>query len=371
MSNTATTVDFDVLVDGAEIPDGDVVGFVCDLDLDQPGMCVVTLRNMSHDFNDKYKLGASLELKIGGQTRYNAEGSGSGGKATVFKGEVVGMEPSYRQGSETRFSLRAYDKLHRLLRGRKSKTYQDQSDQDIASAIASEAGLSAQCGSSPKITHKHVYQHNQTHLEFLRVRAKRLGFNIWCEDTKMFFDAPKLDADSGLEFLLGTQGESNKLKLKAFSGRMSNAHVVKKVTVRGWDPEKKEEIVGEESAKNSPLGSKNAASTLSDFGEIATFYVDHPIFSVEEAKAIAKSRLDEASMGFLTAEAEAHGDNRVKPGIVVKIVVNEKTATDRFNGKYLVMGCTHRLMPAAGGGGGGGAGYTTIMRLARDAEKGS
>jgi len=367
MGNTASTVDFDVLVDGTEIPDGDVVGFTIDLDLDQPGMCVVTLRNMSHDYNDKFNRGASVEVKIGGGSRYNEEGSGSGDKATVFKGELVGQEPSYRQGGESRFSLRAYDKLHRLLRGRKSKTFQDQSDQDIASAIAGEAGLSAQCGSSPKITHKHVYQHNQTNLEFLRVRAKRLGFNVWCEDTKLFFDAPKLDSDSGLEFVLGPQGPQgdSKLKLQAFNGRMSNSHVVKKVTVRGWDPEKKQEIVGEESAKSTPLGSKNAAASLSDFGDVATFYVDYPIFSVEEAKAIAKAKLGEAAMGFVTAEAEAHGDNRVKPGLVVKVIVNETTASDRFNGKYLVAGVTHRLMPAAGPAGGG---YSIVMRLTRDGE---
>ncbi len=365
MGNAATTVDFDILVNGTEIPDADVLGFVVDLDLDQPGMCVVTLRNLSHDFNDKYKLGTSVEVKVGGATRDNADGSGDGGKATIFKGELVGMEPSYRQGGQSRFSLRAYDKLHRLLRGRKSKTYVKQTDQDIASAISGLHGLSAQCGSAPKIKHEHVYQHNQTDLEFLRVRAKRLGYSIWCEDTKMFFDAPKLDKDSGLEFVLGVQA-AGKRKLKAFAGRMSNAHVMKKVTVRGWDPEKKAEIVGEESAKSSPLGSKNAASTLTDFGEVATFMVDYPIFSVEEAKAIAKSKLDEAGLGFLTAEAEAHGDNKVKPGIVVKVTVNEKTANDRFNGKYLVQGCTHRIHPG-GGSGGEGEGYTVIMRLVRDA----
>jgi phage protein D len=359
MAATASTVDYDVLVNGTEVPDAHVAGFSIDLDLNQPGMCVVQLRNMSHDYNDKYKLGQSVEVKIGGGTRYDPDGKGSGDKATVFKGELVGMEPSYRQGGESRFALRAYDKMHRLLRGRVSKTYQDQTDQDIASAIAGKAGLSAQCGSTPKIKHKHVYQHNQTNLEFLRVRAARLGYAIWCEDTKLFFDAPKLDKDSGIEFVMGKQGDKAELKLRAFNGRMSNSQVMKKVTVRGWDPEKKEEIVGEVSAASSPLGAKNAASTLSDFGDVATFYVDHPIFSVEEAKAIAKSKLDEAAIGFLTAEAEAHGDSRIKPGIVIKITINEKTANDRFNGKYLVLGVTHRLVEKSG--------YIIDMRLGRDA----
>jgi hypothetical protein len=78
------------------------------------------------------------------------------------------------------------------------------SDQDVASAIASaSAGLSAQCGSTPKITHEHVYQHNQDNLS----RSCGSGRRAWAsrcgvEDGKLFFDAPKLDADSGLEFVV-------------------------------------------------------------------------------------------------------------------------------------------------------------------------
>lgn len=78
----------------------------------------------------------------------------------------------------------------------------------------------------------------------------------------MYFDAPKLDADSGLEFSYEQQPKDGKGdKLKSFNGRLSNAQVVKKVTVRGWDPEKKQEVVGEEQAKPSKLGSSNAASS--------------------------------------------------------------------------------------------------------------
>jgi len=367
--NTSTAVDFDVTIGGAKIPNNDVMIICVDQDLMQPAMCVVTLRNKLSQYNDKHKPGDTVEVKMGGGTRRNDAGSGSGDKATIFKGEIVGIESAYKQGGDPKLSIRAFDKLHRLLRGKKSKTYQKQTDQDIASAIASKHGLSAVCGSSPKIKHDHVYQHNQTDLEFLRSRAARLGYSLWVEDTKMFFDAPKLDADSGLEFVLDQQPKGGKGdKLKGFHGRMSNAQVVKKVTVRGWNPEKKEEIVGEESAASSPLGSSNAASSLADFGEVVTFTCDHPIFSVEEAKAIAKAKLGEAAMSFLTAEAEAMGNAGIKAGIVVKIKVNLDTATDRFNGKYLVSGCTHRYSADNKGGEGG---YSTFMRLSRDAEKGS
>ena len=369
MSNTSTAVDFDVLIKGEKVANNDVMMIVVEDDLNQPSMCVVTLRNKLHQFNAKYKPGDTIEVKMGGGTRRNAEGSGDGEKTTVFKGEVVGLEAAYKQGGDPKLSVRGFNKLHRLLRGKKSKTYQKQTDQDIASAIAGLHGLSAQCGATPKIKHEHVYQHNQTDLEFLRTRAARCGFALWVEDTKMFFDAPKLDADSGLEFVLEAQPKGGAGdKLKSFHGRMSNAMVVKKVTVRGWDPEKKTEIIGEVSAQGSKLGSSNAAASLSDFGEVVTFMSDTPVFSVEEAKAIAKSKLDELSMGYLTAEAEAMGNNKLKAGIVIKIKVNLDEATDRFNGKYLVSGCTHRYSADNKGTEGG---YSTFLRLARDAEKGS
>ena len=364
MSNTAGAVDFDILVNGTEIPDGNVIAWAVDQDLGQPDMCVITLRNQTHDYNDKFKPGHSVEVKVGGGSRKTDDGSNSGDKVTIFKGELVGLEPSYRQGGESKMVLRAFNKLHRLTRGKKSKTYQKQSDQDICSAIAGLHGLSAQSGSTPKIKHEHVYQHNQTDLEFLRVRAARLGYSVWVEDTKLFFDAPKLDKDSGIELKLDKDAEK---KLKSFSGRLSNANVVKEVTCQGWDPQKKEAIVGKVSAKSSPLGSSNAASSLSDFGDVVTFTVDHPIFSVEEAKALAQAKLDEHSLSYLTAEAEALGHNGIKPGIVIKIVVNQDTATDAFNGKDLVQGCSHRFSQQKGGEGG----YVTGLRLARDATKGS
>ena len=83
---------------------------------------------------------------------------------------------------------------------------------------------------------------------------------------------------------------------------MSNLSVTKKVTVRGWNPDRTEQFVGEASPARSPLGELNAAASLKDFPA---------------------------------------GD--------------------------FVQGCTHRFDPGPPGAPGG---YVTIMRLARNAEKG-
>lgn len=356
-ADSASSHDVDVLFDGTEIPDTDIISFVVESDLDQPDMATITLRNDTHEHTGARNHGQSVEIKVGG-------GDGSN-KKTIFKGEIVGIEPAYKAGGEgSKVVIRAFNKLHRLLRGKKSKTFQQQSDQDIVSSIAGQYGLSPQCGSSPKITHEHVYQHAQTDLEFIRVRAARLGFHVWVEDTKLFFDKPKKDVDSGIELKLDRDQHAS---LKAVHFRLTSANVVKKVVVRGWDPKKKEEIVGEEQAQSSPLGSSGAASASSSFGDTATYTVDHPIYSVEEAKAIAKGKLEEHLMSYITGEAECRGNPDIKTGVVVKIVVNVDNTSDRFNGKYYVRGVTHKYTHGTGGNPSGG--YVTIARLSRDAEK--
>ncbi|HUH02718.1 MAG TPA: contractile injection system protein, VgrG/Pvc8 family [Kofleriaceae bacterium] len=346
-------------VAGQTVPGARLLSLTVDQDLNQPDMCVMTLGNEDHAFSNGIKHGDAVEVTVGD------------GNKVIFKGEVVGLEPFYKAGGESKCVVRAFNKMHRLLRGRKSRTFLDQSDQDIAGTIAGDSGLSPECGSSPKITHKHVYQHNQTNLEFLRLRAARLGFDVWVDGDKLHFDKPKSDVDSGIKLTSASPvgSEGTDIKLISFAPRMSSSAVVKKVIVRGWDPEKKEEIVGEASVANSQLGDKTGESQSTSFGTVETFEVDHPIFSVDEAKAIAESRLGELSMAYITGEAWIPGSGDIKAGIVVEITINRDKPEDRFNGKYMVVGASHSYTHAKGGGGsGGGGGYKTQVRVARDAQ---
>ena len=356
---SAFSTDVKVSFDGTEIDASDVVSIIVERDLDQPDMAVITLRN-DHDKHTKDRKPAqTVEIKAGGQN----EGAPM---ASLFKGEIVAIEPTYKAHGDSRVVIRCFNKMHRMLRGKKSKTYQKQSDQDIVGAIVGSYGLSADSGSDPKITHDHIYQHNQTDLEFVRVRAARLGFRVWCEDTKLFFKKPDLSADSGIELKLEEPGEHH---LKAFHVRLSSANVLKKVTVRGWDPKKKEEIVGDASAASSPLGSTNAVSASGDLGKSETYTVDHPIFSVDEAKAIAKSKLTENNLCYMTGEAECRGHGAYKPSMVVKITIDADNSSNRFNGKYLITGVTHKWSAGGSGGGQSQGGFVSVLRVARDAEK--
>ncbi len=331
-------------------------GFSVNLDLNQPDMCILTVKNQGHAFSNGTKQGDEVEVKIGGE-----------GGTTIFKGEVVGIEPFYKTGSESRCVIRAFNRLHRLTRGRFSKTFLKQSDQDIADTLAKAAGLSCDAGSKPKITHDHVYQHNQTNLEFLLLRARRIGYDVWCEDKKLFFKAPDTKKDSGIE--LKMQDPEAGFLLTSFHPRISTAGQVSKVVVRGWNPEDKEEIVGEAKAKSSKMGKETGDKAAKSFGsDMTTYEVDHPVFSVDEAKAIAEARLGALLMNYITAEASVLGKAELTPGIVVKVTVNTDDPKDQFNGMYMISGATHKYSPARGSkGGGSSGGYITQLRMNRDA----
>src|SRR5579859_3513460 len=86
--------------------------------------------------------------------------------AKVFDGEVVELEPNFSPSTQE-LTVRAFDRLHRVARGKQARTFQNVTDGDIAKTIASELGLEAKVGPA-SIVHPHVFQRNETNLEFLQ-----------------------------------------------------------------------------------------------------------------------------------------------------------------------------------------------------------
>lgn len=343
---SAAAPNVDILINGTEVSDSDFVSYVVERDMFQPDMAAIVLSNKNDIHSGKYRIGDPIEVKVGSSAK------------SIYQGEIVGLEGSYKGGDTTKLLIRAVNKMHRLLRGRKSATFADQSDKDIVQKICGEVGLELEWA-APAIRYKHVYQHNQTNLEFVRTRAARLGAHVWCVGTKLFVKEPDTSRTSGIKLSVDKDGN-----LRAFTPRMSAASVVKKVTVKGWNPETKELITGESAALATSLGSVDANAACAGFGAEQTFTVDHPIWSAEEANALAKARVRDLNLTFITGEAECAGNADVDLGQVVEIKANELKSDDPFNGKYYVMGITHRhTMPKSAEGG-----FVTILKLARDAQ---
>ncbi len=341
-------------VNTAEETGGDVQAFTVERDMGQPDMAAIVLSNQEAAWSTKLKVADEIEVKVG-----------DGGGTSIYKGEVIGLEAHYKGGEKARLTVRCMNKMHRLVRQRKSMTFTDKTDQQILSQIIGDAGLSlAWKREGAAITYKHVYQHNQTNLEFLRMRAARMGMHVWCVDSTLNVKEPDLNQGEMATLAIGDSEEG---AMREFRPRMSSHGVLKKVTVKGWNPETKELIQGDYSVQGSKLGSQTSVAGSSSHGTEESFTVDHPIWSAEEAKALAKARLVDASLSHMSGECEMRGDPKFDLGKVVKITASKEadSANDPFNGKYYIMGITHRYTHSKTKDGG----YVTILRLARDASK--
>lgn len=344
-------IKFEIKIKGNPISNGNFHSFVVERDVNQPDMCAVVLANQGSFYTSQYKVTDDIEITVNGTDK-------------IYEGQVVGIEPHFKGGGKTTVLFRGMNKMHTLIRKRKSVTFTEQAENDILNKVVGDSGLSLEWD-HPKangIQYKHVYQHNQSDLEFLRTRAGRIGAHIWCVGSKINVKYPDLQKDSGLKISLKSTEDG--VGLKNFTPRLSSAPIVKKVTVKGWNPETKELISATATASGSKLGSKQASSAAGDHGGEETFTVDHPIWSKEEATAIAEGRLMELSLGYITGEAECVGNAKFDLGQVIDVDVDDGEAKDPFTGKYYVMGITHRYSAQTTSK----DGFTTVLRLARDAQ---
>jgi len=333
------------------VADGHLLSMVIDRDIGSADMVAIMLANQS-DIYSTLTLGSGVDIKVGTS------------KTLVYKGEIIGLEPIYKGGDKSKILIRAMNKLHRLLRKRKSVTFTGKSDQEILSQVVGDAGLALEWKHEAKITYKHVYQHNQTDLEFLRTRAARMGCHVWCVDTTVFVKQPELQGAGKPELSVDDATETASLRM--FAPRLSSAGLVKKVTCKGWNPETKELISGDASVTASKLGKQTGLDAGGPMAEEETFTVDHPIWDKAEAIALAKARLQEASLTFITGIAEVTGTAEFDLGKLVTITANAKGADDPFNGLYYIMGLSHRFNASHAKG---DSPYVTVLRLARDAQK--
>ena len=116
---------------------------------------------------------------------------GGGAPALIFKGEITGIEPFADASGRPALTLRALNRLHRLARTRKSRVFEQQTDSDIVSAIAREAGLAfGSAGPEAAVVHDRVVQFDQTDLDFLRQRAARIGYEVFVGDSELNFVRP-------------------------------------------------------------------------------------------------------------------------------------------------------------------------------------
>ncbi|SAL28044.1 phage late control D family protein [Caballeronia humi] len=261
-------------------------------------------------------------------------------KRTIFSGEITGLEPTFLEGNPPTLTVRGYDRRHRLARERKTRSYTNVKDSDIASQLAASAGLKPQADDT-RVTLPYLLQHNQTDLEFLLARARRIDYEVVVDDRMLIFRPRKIDGDAVLTL-------RREIELLDFRPRMTTMGQVEELLVKGWNPKDKKEIVGRASASDVTslmAGKASGASSVSHlFGKSGSASVVSAVQSQDDADAVAKQRFGEMALGYIRGDGQCIGDPKLRAGIVVKI----EGIGERFSGHYYVTSTEQRFSPKKG-----------------------
>lgn len=339
-----------VSVDGSPLPLAVALQLnrVCiDEDVDLPSMFSLELAggDASGDTawidGSLFAIGAAVEIKLGyGSTLQS-----------VIAAEVTSIEPEFSRGRHPALTVRGHDRRHRLMRGRKTRSFVQQKDSDIAAAIGAECGLSVQAQDS-LVVHDYLLQCNQSNLDFLQDRARRIGYEFVLAGQTLHF-RPVQNAQAETATL------SFEDDLLEFRPRLSTMGQASAMALRGWSPKDKSEIVGNAGPGDevSAMGGSSSGAAIAQkaFGDAPELQADWPVFSQAEADQLVRARFNRRLLGLVSGDGVCSGRTDLHPGQVIKI----NGIGTLFSGVYYLSGTGHRFSA--------GSAYETHFTVMRNA----
>jgi phage protein D/phage baseplate assembly protein gpV len=322
----------------AEIYDS-LISIEVDDSLLQPDTFSIRLRDPNFKWvnSNVFELGKSVEIAVKGEA----------GTTTLIAGEITAVDHQASQATAPAMVVRGSDRSHRFYRVKQTKTYVQETDSDIAKKIARDHNLKAKVDSTREV-HEHVFQDNQTDMEFLQDRAKRIGYQMYVEGGTLYFCQQPTTQPQVPVLEWG-------INLLDFRAHLTTARQVTEVTVRGWDPKTKQEIIGR---ATTPRDTPQIGETRTG-GEVAKkafnieskeIITNRPPATQAEADNMAQSVCDELGNAFAQAEGTCSGNSAVIAGAEVEL----KGIGQRFSGRYRITHASHQF---------GDSGYTTNFEI--------
>lgn len=256
-----------------------------------------------------------------------------GGTSPVFAGRITGIEAAYPPYRAPEMIILAEDRFQDLRMERRTRSFENVTDEDVIRQIASQHGLTPQIDVDGP-NHRVLAQVNQSDLAFLRERAAAVDADLWVDNDALHVQARARRNAGSTSFTYGQN-------LIEFTVLADLAHQRTSVRVSGWDVSGKtaidEEageslISGELDGKRS--GSSVLAQALSQRKErIAT---SMPLSSAE-AQKIAAAHYRNRARGFLRGSGVVDGNAKLRVGSKVDL----KGLGPFFDGRYAVTLARH------------------------------
>lgn len=326
-----------------------------------------------------FSIGSVVEITGGAATSAEAQ--------PLITGEITSIEAVCAQ-LHVYTVVRGYEKAHRLQRAPRTRTFLNATDSSVAEQVANDAGIEVGTIDSTRTTHEHLSQVAQTDWEFLKSRAREIGYETGVAGGKFFFRKASgtpaggggmLDAAAGAAASLAGMGPSTltfKDNLLEFHPRLTAANLTPKVEVRVWDPGKAEVVSGKAdiatfSATIEGQDPKVLATQFNNglklpipkppvpipgmpnFGQgpDATAYVvaTRPLAEGTNATAAADEMAAGVAEHIASTFAEAEGYAVGDPGVQAGAKVTVAGVPSHFAGTWVVTNAKHTFDESEGG----------------------
>jgi phage protein D len=303
---------------------------------------------------------AQAGLAVGVPVEIWSGSAETSGAQQLIAGEVTAIEGVY-DTTANHTVVRGYSLDHRLQRARRTRTFLNMKDSDIARDVASAAGLTVGTIEETKATHDHVGQVNQTDWEFLTWRAAAIGHEIGMTGGQFYFrKAASTSSATGSPITL-----TFPVNLRTFAPRMTAGNIGQEAEVRVWDPLSAKvvnatlpsdtgsvRLTSDTPGDIAGLFSRAAAAqppadnpALGDLGpdSSGTGFVSsyQPLASGAAVSAAADEAvagvLEQVNSTFAEAEGEAIGDPHLLAGAVVTV----SGVPSPFSGDWVVTTAKH------------------------------
>lgn len=259
------------------------------------------------------------------------------GRERVFAGRILALEGRFPEAGsgEARLAVFAEDALQDLRMTRRSRSFEQVSDDALVQQIAGDHGLQAQASTNGP-THALLAQVNQSDLAFLRERALAAGAELWLDDQGLHFAPRASRAGSPISLRYGAS-------LKAFDVRADLASQRTRLTVAGWDPAAKQAV--SESAESSLLdgelngGDGGMALLQRTLGARADTLAHRLPAVAAEARAVAQATLRQLGRRFVCGHGSAEPTATLRVGSVLEL----GGLGPLFDGRYTVTEFCHRF----------------------------
>ena len=252
----------------------------------------------------------------------------NGENRSIFSGEVTALEERYGEGGAPNLVMLLQDRLHRLARSRHSRSFEEQSPDEIVAAIAGEAGLRADVNASTITGSWH--QINESDLAFAQRLLGRFDIALRLQDDTVRARPEEPDPEP---LHLDALDSATHVRLLADLNHQPTSS-----RVLGYNPAAAEATDHEADDLTPAPPGVTAADNLNRLGWPGPEIVPQPFArTMAETRAYAESHFRRLAKRFVSGEITCQGEARMHSGREVEL----GGVSARLRGNYRVVHCVH------------------------------